>query len=219
MSFNKSMTKQTALLRFMITSLLLLLTSLAALLGSPQANAASAISPLGVSIVPPIQFPSDEFTITGLRMSVLWGRHRDVYGLDFGAVGNITEQDFTGVGLSGIFNITHGTTRAIGLQGAGILNMNTQKTAVYGLQVAGGLNINTAESRIVGLQAALLGNLSPNTTIYGAQIGLYNRAQEVYGFQIGLVNFTKNLHGVQIGLVNFNETGIFGVSPFLNVGF
>jgi hypothetical protein len=79
--------------------------------------------------------------------------------------------------------------------------------------------MNSAQSKVVGLQAALLANLSPATTIYGAQIGLYNKAQEVYGFQIGLVNSTKNLHGLQIGLVNFNETGIFGVSPVLNVGF
>lgn len=190
-----------------------------ALLASEKADAAAAVSPLGVSIVPPIQFPSDEFTITGLRMSVLWGHHRDVYGVDIGALGNITDQTFTGIGLSGLFNITHGTTTAIGLQGAGLMNMNTQKTEVYGVQVAGGINMNTAQSKVVGLQAALLANHSPNTTVYGAQVGLYNRAQDVYGFQIGLVNFAKSLHGIQIGLVNFNETGIFGVAPILNVGF
>lgn len=183
------------------------------------ANASSSVSPLAVGIVPPIQFPPDDFSITGLRLSFLFGRHRDLYGLDLGVLGNITEQSYTGIGVSGLFNATHGQTTIIALQAAGVLNYATQKMEVYGVQIAGGMNMLTAESRVVGLQASLVGNHAPNANIYGAQIGLYNRAREVYGLQIGLVNFTKNLHGVQIGLVNFNETGIFGVSPFLNVGF
>ncbi len=200
-----------------IVSLLLIF---AALLTTPdRAEAAAAVSPLSIAIVPPLQFPSDEYTVTGLRLSALWGRHRDVYGFDLGLIGNITEQTFTGIGVSGLFNANAGTTTILALQAAGFANYSTQKTEVYGLQVAGGMNWVTAESHVVGLQASLVGNHSPNTTIYGAQIGLYNRARSVYGFQIGLVNFTKNLHGIQIGLMNFNETGIFGVSPILNVGF
>ena len=61
--------------------------------------ASSAISPIAIGLVPPIQFPSDEFTITGLRASVLWGHHRDMYGLDFGVLGNITDQTYTGIGV------------------------------------------------------------------------------------------------------------------------
>lgn len=212
------MTRSNALIQKIVRTTAFL--TLLAILLLPQAGwSAAAVSPLSIAIVPPVQFPSDEYSITGLRLSVLYGRHRDVYGFDLGAIGNITDQTFTGIGLSGLFNITHGTTTILFLQGAGIMNMTTQKTDVYGLQIAGGLNMNSAQSKVVGLQAALLANLSPATTIYGAQIGLYNKAQEVYGFQIGLVNSTKNLHGLQIGLVNFNETGIFGVSPVLNVGF
>lgn len=188
-------------------------------LNGPEAVAAAAVSPLAVSIAPPLQFPSDEFSITGARLSLLWGHHRDVYGLDFGALGNVTDQTFTGIGISGLFNLTYGATTIVALQAAGVINMNTQKTNIYGLQIAGAANWNTAQSSVVGMQIALLINHSPNTAIYGAQVGLYNRAQDVYGLQIGLVNFAKNLHGIQIGLVNFNETGIFGVSPILNAGF
>ncbi len=202
-----------------VAALTLLLSGALNILTCSEASAAAAVSPLAISIAPPVQFPSDEFSITGARLSVLWGHHRDTYGLDIGALGNITDQTFTGIGLSGLFNLTYGNTTALGLQAAGVLNMNTQKTDIYGLQLAGGANWNTAQSSVVGLQVALLANHSPNTVVYGAQLGLYNRAQDVYGFQIGLVNFAKSLHGIQIGLVNFNETGIFGVSPFLNVGF
>ena len=181
-------------------------------------SAEAAVTPLSVGIVPPVQFPSDDFSITGLRLSVLWGRHRDVYGLDFGLVGNVTEQDFVGVGISGLFNRTKGMTTAIGLQAAGIANVNTQKTDVYGAQLALGLNMNTATSKVAGLQLALA-NLSGHTSIYGVQAGVYNKAQVVYGVQIGLVNVAESLHGIQIGLVKFHSKGMFTVSPILNVGF
>lgn len=178
----------------------------------------AAFSPVAVSILPPVQFPSEDFSITGLRASVLWGRHRDLYGLDFGVLGNITDQDFVGAAVSGVFNITHGTTKILGLQLAGAANYTTQKTNVYGVQAALGLNLNTAESSVAGLQLALA-NVSQNTNIYGVQAGIYNRAKDVYGLQIGLVNMANSLHGVQIGLINFNHTGLFAVSPILNIGF
>lgn len=183
------------------------------------AGANAAFTPLSVSILPPVQFPPSDFSITGARASLLWGNHRDVYGVDLGLIGNITAQDFVGVGVSGIFNATHGTTTILGLQAAGAANINTNKTRVYGVQIALGVNSNSAESRLVGLQLAALANLADHTNIYGVQIGLYNRAQAVYGLQIGLVNVATSLHGVQIGLMNFNHTGLFSVAPILNIGF
>ena len=95
----------------------------------PQAKA--ALSPLSVAIAPPVQFPPADYTVTGLRLSALWGHHRDMYGLDFGLLGNITDQDFTGLAVSGIFNATSGTTRILGLQLAGIGNFNTNNAVIY----------------------------------------------------------------------------------------
>jgi hypothetical protein len=178
----------------------------------------AAVSPLAVGIVNPIQFPPDDFGVTGARFSVLWGQHRDLYGVDFGVLGNITDQTFSGIGLSGLFNITHGTTTAIFLQGAGLTNINTGKTYIYGVQLALGVNYNSAESAVSGLQLSLA-NLSDHTKIYGVQAGIYNKAQDVYGLQIGLVNIAQSLHGIQIGLLNYNATGTFVVAPILNVGF
>jgi hypothetical protein len=178
----------------------------------------AALSPLGVAIIPPVQFPPGDFSITGARISLLWGQHRDVYGVDLGLLGNITEQDFVGVGVSGLFNITKGTTYVTGLQAAGFGNFNNQKTNVYGLQLAAIMNYNKAESSVYGVQLAAA-NIADHTDIYGFQMGVYNSAKAVYGVQFGLVNMTNNLHGVQIGLVNFNSAGPFKVSPILNVGF
>ena len=178
----------------------------------------AAVSPVSVSVIPPVQFPAKDFSVTGVRASALWGQHYDVYGIDLGLVGNITEQSFVGSALSGVFNYTKGDTTVLGLQLAGLTNINTNKTNVIGLQAALGANYNSAASSVTGIQLALA-NLSKHTDIYGLQVGVYNRAKSVYGFQIGLVNSCDNLHGLQIGLINYNKTGTFLVSPIINFGF
>ena len=184
-----------------------------------QSKAHAIVAPISIALVPPLQFPTSEFTVTGARISLLWGKHRDIYGVDLGVLGNITEGNFVGMAVSGIFNLTEGKTTIIGLQLAGLANVNVKEAKIFGLQAALGINENDAASTMVGLQIAAIANLSANSNIYGAQVGLYNHALEVYGLQIGLVNSAKNLHGLQIGLLNFNDEGVFRVSPFLNVGF
>jgi len=179
-------------------------------------SAHAAVSPISISVFPPVQFPTSEFTTTGLRASLLWGDHRDLYGFDIGVLGNVTEHGFGGLGFSGVFNITRGQTA--GLQVAGLFNLNTGKADLYGLQFAGLLNRNTAASSLLGIQLAVA-NLSDFTNITGFQIGVFNRALNVNGFQIGLINMTKNLHGIQIGLLNFYSQGLFIVSPVINIGF
>ena len=192
---------------------------LAGAFGGAMPSAQAAVSPLGVSIIPPLEFPPQDFTVAGARLSVLWGKQNKVYGLDFGVVGNVTIQNFTGIGVSGIFNLNEGMTNVVALQFAGVTNINVNKANIVGLQVAGAVNSNQAESTIVGIELAALANYSPYTKVYGAQIGMYNRAREVTGFQIGLINSVESLHGLQIGLVNFNHTGLFAVAPILNIGF
>ncbi len=187
-----------------------------AVMATPSSFA--AITPISVSIVPPVQFPPQDFSITGARASLLWGKHRDVYGLDVGLLGNITELEFVGIGIAGVFNTTHGTTHAIGLQAAGIGNFNMTKTTVYGLQFATLTNYNAGESQIYGVQLSIA-NMSEFTQIYGVQLGVYNHAKTVYGLQIGLVNVASSLYGVQIGLINFNGGGPFKLSPIINIGF
>lgn len=184
------------------------------------AHAATAsITPVSINIVPGAQFPPSDFGVTGARLSALIGRNSYVSGIDIGVLGNITSQEFNGVGVSGLFNVTNGTTNVYGLQFAGLTNINTNKASIYGLQATLGVNANTAASSVVGLQLGLLGNYGPFQDVYGFQIGLYNRANSVHGFQIGLINVTNSLHGVQIGLVNVNNQGLFRISPVINIGF
>lgn len=181
-------------------------------------NTNAAVSPIGIAIGGPIQFPPNNWDVMGARVSLLYGTNRDVAGIDVGLLGNITTGKFTGAAVSGLFNYTKGMTTITGLQLAGIANINSQKTRVVGIQAALGTNYNSAESSVVGLQLALA-NISPSTTIYGFQVGLYNKARAVRGFQIGLINMTQNLSGIQIGLLNFYQEGFFKVSPVINIGF
>lgn len=191
--------------------------SLSALISVP---AMAAISPIGLSIIAPVQFPTEDVGITGIRANLLWGRHRDVFGLDVGGIGNTTTLNFSGlVQAAGVFNYNVGSSNVLGIQAAGITNINVNKSHIYGVQVALGINNNSAESTLVGLQAAAIANYSPFTKVVGVQVGLYNKARTVYGLQIGLINVTENLHGFQIGLVNVFKNGLFALSPMVNFGF
>lgn len=177
----------------------------------------AAVTPISVSIVPPVQFPPADFTVAGIRANILVGSHRDMYGLDVSGVGSITQQNFTGIALAGIFNWTQGKANVLGLQFAGITNLNSKELKLFGLQLSA-VNINLAASEIFGFQLGLV-NQSAFTKVYGVQAGIYNKALEVYGFQIGLVNVAKSLHGIQLGLLNINDDGPFVMAPILNVGF
>jgi hypothetical protein len=179
-------------------------------------NVWGAVSPLGICIVPPVQFPPEDFDIAGARISVIYGEHRNVYGLDIGVIGNVIEQKFIGLEVAGIFNLHQGPTTILGLQAAA-MNFNNGPTTIVGLQV-GLINSNTASSTLAGLEVGLL-NLSPNLDTYGFQIGIYNKALNVHGFQIGVVNQAATLHGLQIGLLNIHEKGMVRISPILNFGF
>jgi len=181
-------------------------------------TAQAAVSPLGISIVDPIQFPPSDFDIMGIRASVIYGKNRDVSGIDIGLIGNITTGKFNGAAVAGLFNSTKGQANILGVQLAGLGNINSEKVSVYGIQAALLSNYNSAESSVVGLQFSLA-NISPNTTINGFQVGIYNKARHVRGLQVGLINMTQNLTGIQIGLLNFYQEGFFKVSPIINVGF
>jgi hypothetical protein len=186
-------------------------------MASSSAPARAGYTPIGLGVAPPAQLPPRSFSIIGARLSAGYGVNKDVYGVDLGAIGNITENQFVGVGVSGLFNWNKGHATVIGLQAALGTNINVNKARIIGLQVSG-WNANLAESTMVGVGLGL-GNQSPNMTMIGVQAGVYNTARHVYGFQIGLVNRAENLHGIQIGLLNFNTHGLFSLAPILNIGF
>src|SRR5689334_13767610 len=86
--------------------------------------AQAMISPIGVSLLPPIQFPFRGSSIVGLRLNCFIGIHESVYGLDLGVVGNVTDKGFGGVQLAGFFNRNRGGATILGAQIASLGNWN-----------------------------------------------------------------------------------------------
>src|SRR5262245_38184386 len=129
-----------------MSKFILSIVMIAASLTSIEAMAFN--SPISVGVFPPVEFPQSDTSVTGLRLSGILGRHRDLYGLDFALGANITDQDFAGLALAGVANITNGTTKVIGLQAAGIANVNTKVTNVVGFQIAALLNNNIGASTV-----------------------------------------------------------------------
>lgn len=181
-------------------------------------KAEAMITPVGVSLFPPFTFPPRSSSIVGGRLNFFVGIHDAVYGLDLGAVGNVTDKRVGGVQIAGVFNRNNGYTSITGLQMAGLGNWNIRGSDIIGIQITPGLNTNLGKGNLVGLGIGGLGNRSQGK-IEGAQIGIYNQAREVFGLQIGVVNYASSLHGVQIGVINISKgNSLLPICPVLNVG-
>ena len=170
----------------------------------------AGIVPFALSLVPAIEFPSEDWSVAGLRIDVLAGRHRDVWGIDVGVLGNEIEEDMEGVQVAGLFNRIGRSDGA--WQSAGILNRCERD--FYGLQTAGILN--WTDGTVEGAQIALLNRASE---LSGLQIGLYNAIDRGSGVQIGFINAARSLDGLQIGVVNVIRDSTVPFFPIVNFAF
>ncbi|MDQ2069593.1 LA_2272 family surface repeat-containing protein [Natronospira bacteriovora] len=154
------------------------------LLAAPASHADD--SPIGISLFTPIQFPDSHQSITGVRLSLIYGRHHDLKGADLG-------------NLISPISINHLTGE---LRGAQFGLVNWVEGDVYGAQFAllnrGGNNSN-------GFQGGLI-NISGGTGHFLGQWGMVNVNQGHHrGFQLGIVNYAQRLQGLQIGLLNIRS--------------
>jgi len=168
-------------------------------------------SSFGISLFYPMQYPSQEKNVKGLRISLFGAYNENVEGLDV-----------TPFGISG-------TNKSKGVQiiGAG-LNFTNE---MDGMQVVGlGINYSSKSS---DYQVAWVGiNYAENTTTQIGislnvasksltQIGFVNYSERT-NFQVGFLNITEYLDGIQIGFLNIvlKPTAPYGyVLPFFNVSF
>ena len=138
---------------------LLLLTC--ALSASP---AAAQDRPVQLALVTPIQLFPDDYSITGIRLNLLYGRNLYVTGLDLGLVNHATSGVSTGY-----------QTGLVGLVDQDFVGW--QHNA-----------FNVVEGDFQGLQWGVV-NYSRHAN--GLQLGLVNYAVTLKGLQIGLVNVIK----------------------------
>lgn len=120
--------------------------------------------PVQVSLVTPIQIFPEKYSITGVRLNLLYGRNASVSGLDIGLVNHTT----TGISKGFQWGV-------VGLVDADFLGWQD-------------CDVNVTRLRCEGLQLGLVnyaGNMS------GLQLGFVNYAKKMKGLQIGLVNIIK----------------------------
>ncbi|MBQ8125674.1 MAG: hypothetical protein IJ173_07280 [Kiritimatiellae bacterium] len=157
----------------------------------------------------PFTTPYSAWRVWGLRLDAVLARSLDVYGIDAGLVGltydtaaglQATAFNWVGGGAYGIQagavgNVTQG--ESAGIQIAGGANYAPEQ--FDGIQLAGLFNMNGI---FRGIQAAALNS---NAGVSGGlQLGVWNIADnEFTGASLGCVNYAENMVGVQIGVLNY----------------
>lgn len=168
-------------------------------------------SPIGISLVQPVQFPPAEWDVNGIRLNILSGQHNNTAFIDLGVLANFTDGDMNGVQIAGLWNDVSGF--ATGLQLAAIVNRNASHTS--GVQLAC-FNFNNIDSETHAIQIGLF-NFTGDTE--GLQIGIFNQSESMNGLQIGVFNMTNSMNGLQLGLCNVIRNSTLPVFIGLNMSF
>ncbi len=174
-------------------------------------------SPIGFSFTSAGEygnFPPSDWSVYGLRFNFFGAENKRVVGLDVGGL-NVTTELFTGLQL-GFINRNKKDAYLI-LSQIGFVNINSGRTIAVGSQM-GFLNNNQGPTDIIGVQLGAV-NTGKAVSVYGWQMGAYNRAEKVVGFQFGVVNYADNLYGIQLGLLNICKSCLVSAMPGINIGF
>ena len=171
-------------------------------------------SPIGVSLIQPLQYPDESCDIRGLRLTLLGADHHNLYGVELGGFVNFVRGDLEGLQLGLAWNQVE--NNALGVQFAVIANYAGKHLA--GAQLAVGVNIakGIVQEPNRGIQLALV-NISGD--LAGMQLGVFNHAANIKGCQIGVVNFAETMTGCQIGLANIITNGALPFMVLFNCNF
>lgn len=150
----------------------------------------SCCSSFQVSLCDPVQSNPSDCDVCGVRLNVLYGKNRNVTGLDVGLVNHATG-DVKGLEI-GVVNIVEGDFTGF-------------QDGFY----------NTCKN-LSGCQNGIVNHCT--NKVNGVQRGFVNQAKDTSGVQWGLINFTRNLNGVQIGLINIQKSRKhFRILPIINI--
>jgi hypothetical protein len=185
-------------------------------------NIAKGDSFIQLALWPPIQLVDEDRDVTGVRLE-LYGRNKEVSGVDFG-IANETTGDFSGVG-TGFVNYVGKDLYGIqwGLYCAAKGALSGWQSAVFARSGGDGTGFQNgivclSDHDFEGVQLSFIGQVRGYMS--GLQMGAFNRSGSVEGIQIGLVNITEKMNGLQLGLWNqINEKQNWKVLPLLNWNF
>ena len=148
-------------------------------------------APFMLGFFSPVQVPSPDYDVGGLRLNLPFGACCNFDGLDFGIVG--VSQNHANGWLVNVVSYAAGD--GLGLH-------------------TGGVNYLGGDFK--GLQIGLANWIDSGDVF---QIGLYNGAYDVQGLQIGVVNTANKMQGVQIGVVNVIANSDVSFFPVINCFF
>src|SRR5450759_5212792 len=124
-----------------------------------------SMTPIQISICPPVQLVPNNWDVWGLRLDLPYGNNRDLYGVDAG-IGNTVSDDFVGIQVGGINSIVGLESHAIGLQVAGIVT-----------------------DSVGNMKGAQISFWNQGGGFEGAQMGFINLARgDFAGVQMGAIN-------------------------------
>ncbi len=146
------------------------------------------IFPIMFGFYTPLQVPTPDFDIGGLRLNIFYGTCCNFDGLDVGIVG--VSRNHANGWLVNVVSVAHGD--GIGL--------NT-----------GGVNYFGGDFK--GLQIGIANRINSGDIF---QIGVYNGAYDAQGMQIGVINTATKLQGLQIGIVNVIQNSDVSFCPIIN---
>lgn len=178
----------------------------------PAPVSSAGVFPISIGLIPPAQFPAEDWDITGLRLNIFVGLHNNVGFIDLGVLGNLSHGDVMGLEIAGVWNQVAQNAQAIQIAGIG----NRVLGQFKGLQLAGAVNYGNISADVQGLQLACA-NVAGG--MEGVQIGLFNRAEEISGLQVGVINMTRNMSGLQLGLINIISDSNVPFMIVLNAAF
>lgn len=133
------------------------------------------------SIFSPIQLYPEDYDVYGLRLNLLYGENKSIYGVDLGGY-SYTTGDFYGVQMAVVVCARDGDCSAV--TGAGIANLSIGNDG--GISMAGFMNV--AGGQYTGLQMACINHAQKFS---GVQFGAFNHCEDFKGFQFGLINICK----------------------------
>ena len=145
-------------------------------------------SPVMLGLFTPVQVPSSDYDVGGLRLNLPFSTCCNFDGLDFGVVG--VSQGHANGWLANVVSVAYGD--GLGLH-------------------TGGVNYFGGDFK--GLQIGVANWIDSGDAF---QIGVYNGANDVQGLQIGVINTANKMQGLQIGLVNIISHSDLSFFPIIN---
>ena len=152
-------------------------------------------TPFMLSLATPLQVPSADFDVGGLRINIIYGECQNFDGLDISGIVGRSAGHANGLQIAGIANVADGD--GMGLQ---IGSVNYVSGSYEGLQI-GAVNFAAAHSK---------------ASAQAFQIGVYNGSEYIKGCQIGVINFAREMIGLQIGVVNVIQNKDVPFLPIIN---